>query len=85
MVKSKDEIEKAVIEMAKDQFGIPPEKPVTRDTRYAEDLNADSLDAVECCMDFEDEFEVSISDEEIEKVKTVGDAVDLIATKLETA
>ena len=43
-----------------------------------EDLNADSLDQVELVMEFEDEFETSIPDEQAEKIKTVGQAIDFI-------
>ena len=45
------------------------------------DLNADSLDIVELVMEFEDNFEMSIPDEEAEKIKTVGQVVDYIAQK----
>lgn len=51
---------------------------VTIDTRLGEDLNADSLDIVEMLMSLEDEFGVDIPDEEIEKMKTVGDVVAYI-------
>lgn len=51
---------------------------VTLDTRLGEDLNADSLDIVEMLMSLEDEFGVDIPDEEIEKMKTVGDVVAYI-------
>ncbi len=51
---------------------------VTAETRLGEDLNADSLDIVEMLMALEDEFGVDIPDEEIEKMKTVGDVVAYI-------
>ncbi len=51
---------------------------VTLETRLGEDLNADSLDIVEMLMALEDEFGVDIPDEEIEKMKTVGDVVSYI-------
>ncbi len=51
------------------------EKPVTLETSFVNDLGADSLDIVELVMELEDEFDVSIPDEDAEKMQTVGDAV----------
>ncbi|OAB62762.1 acyl carrier protein [Leptolyngbya valderiana BDU 20041] len=51
---------------------------ISRDTSFVEDLNADSLDTVELVMEFEDEFETSIPDEQAEQIKTVGQAIDFI-------
>jgi acyl carrier protein len=51
---------------------------ITRDTSFVNDLNADSLDTVELVMEFEDEFEISIPDEDAEKIQTVGQAIDYI-------
>ncbi|MCD6394140.1 MAG: acyl carrier protein [Planctomycetes bacterium] len=51
---------------------------ITRDTSFINDLNADSLDTVELVMEFEDEFDMSIPDEEAEKIQTVGAAIDYI-------
>jgi acyl carrier protein len=51
---------------------------ITRETSFVNDLNADSLDIVELVMEFEDNFEMSIPDEEAEKIKTVGQAIDYI-------
>ena len=48
---------------------------VTSESSFVEDLGADSLDTVELIMEFEKEFNVSIPDEEAEKIQTVGDAV----------
>ena len=55
----------------------------TADTRIAEDLNADSLDVVELLMAIEDEFEITIPDEEIENLKTVGDVADYIQSNID--
>jgi acyl carrier protein len=82
MAMTKDEVEKKVIAMARNQFGFAPDATITGDTKYVEDFNADSLDAVECAMEFEDEFEIGIEDEEMEAVKTVSDAVNMIFSKL---
>ncbi len=59
------------------QFG-EGEKPVTLATSFVNDLEADSLDIVELVMELEDEFDVSIPDEDAEKMQTVGDAVKYI-------
>ena len=56
----------------------PAPSEITRETHFINDLNADSLDTVELVMEFEDEFELSIPDEEAEKIQTVGQAIDYI-------
>ena len=55
---------------------------VTKEARFAEDLDADSLDLVELVMALEEEFDVSVEEEELEGVETVGGAYDLIVSKL---
>ena len=57
---------------------------VSRETSFINDLNADSLDTVELVMEFEDEFDMSIPDEEAEKIQTVGAAIDYIASIAKT-
>lgn len=64
-------------EIVSEQLEIDAET-ITSDTRLNEDLNADSLDVVEMLMALEDEFGVDIPDEEIEKMKTIGDVVNFI-------
>ncbi len=59
------------------------EEEVTPDASFTDDLGADSLDLVELVMAFEQEFDVSISEEEAEQVRTVADAVRLLAEKLQ--
>ncbi|HSM58442.1 MAG TPA: acyl carrier protein [Candidatus Sulfomarinibacteraceae bacterium] len=54
------------------------ENEVSLDARFREDLEADSLDLVELIMAFEEEFEGEISDEEAQKITTVGEAVNYI-------
>lgn len=73
------EIESKVIEIVADQMGVDKGK-ITAETSFVNDLNADSLDVVEMVMEFEDEFETSIPDEEAEKIQTVGQAVTFIAS-----
>jgi len=72
------EIESKVIDIVAEQMGVDKGE-ISRDTSFANDLNADSLDTVELVMEFEDEFETSIPDEEAEKIQTVGQAVEYIA------
>ncbi len=72
-----DEVEEKVIEIVSEQMGVDKSE-ITRETSFVNDLNADSLDTVELVMEFEDEFEMSIPDEEAEKIQTVGQAVDYI-------
>jgi acyl carrier protein len=62
-------------------MGTTPEK-ITDATHFVNDLGADSLDTVELVMEFEDEFELSIPDEDAEKITTVGDAVKYIEEKV---
>jgi acyl carrier protein len=76
-IKVPDEIEDKVIEIVAEQMGVDKSE-ITRETSFVNDLNADSLDTVELVMEFEDEFELSIPDEEAEKIQTVGQAIDYI-------
>jgi acyl carrier protein len=75
---TEQEIEAKVIEIVAEQMGADKAK-ITRATNFVEDLNADSLDTVELVMEFEDEFDTSIPDEQAEKIKTVGEAIEFIA------
>lgn len=59
-----------------------PRQPVTDATRFEEDLGCDSLDLVELMMQFEDDHNIEITDEEAHAVLTVGDAVTLLDRKL---
>ena len=58
------------------------EDQVTPEATFQEDLNADSLDVVELIMRLEDAFDISIPDEDAEKIRTVGEAVTYIENKL---
>ena len=64
-----------------EEFGIDSEK-ITMDAKLEEDLEIDSLGIVEVVMAFEDEFEIEIDDEELTDVGTVGQAVNLLHSKL---
>ncbi|MDD4150025.1 MAG: acyl carrier protein [Bacteroidales bacterium] len=57
-----------------DKLGVD-ETEVTPEASFTNDLGADSLDTVELIMEFEKEFEISISDQDAEKIGTVGDAI----------
>jgi acyl carrier protein len=71
-------IEDRVVEIISEQMGVDKAE-ITRETSFINDLNADSLDTVELVMEFEDEFDMSIPDEEAEKIQTVGAAIDYVA------
>jgi len=73
-----EEIEDKVFEIVSEQMAINKAE-ITRETAFINDLNADSLDIVELVMEFEDNFDMSIPDEEAEKIKTIGQAIDYIA------
>jgi acyl carrier protein len=68
-------------EIIVDLLGVDEDK-VTMDARFREDLEADSLDLVELIMAFEDRFGGEISDEEAQKIQTVGDAVTYIENEM---
>lgn len=74
---TEQEIEGKVIEIVAAQLGMDKGK-ITRTSSFVDDLNADSLDTVELVMELEEAFETDIPDEQAEKIKTVGDAIDFI-------
>jgi len=73
-------VEEKVIGIVSEQLNVPKED-IKLESRFVDDLKADSLDVVELVMEFEDEFEVTIPDEDYEKIRTVGDAVKYITEK----
>lgn len=78
---SKEEIFEKVKEIIVDQLGVDEDK-VTMAASFRDDLEADSLDLVELIMAFEEEFGGEISDEEAQKITTVGQAVDYLAAQV---
>src|SRR4051812_49646383 len=70
-------VEERVIEIVSEQMGVAKDQ-ITRETSFVNDLGADSLDTVELVMEFEEEFDITIPDEEAEKIQTVGQAITYI-------
>ena len=70
-------IEEKVKDIIVEQLGVNPEQ-VTPTASFIEDLGADSLDIVEFVMELEEEFDIQIPDDQAEKIKTVGEAIDFI-------
>jgi acyl carrier protein len=75
------EIFAAVTQLAVDVLGVEPEA-VVEDARFKEDLDADSLDLVELVMALEEKFDISVPEDELEGVETIGQAVSLVSDKL---
>ena len=78
----KKAIEEKVIDIISNKLGLPKEE-VTPAASFTMDLGADSLDTVELIMDFEKDFNLKISDEDAMNIKTVGDAIDYIAARVQ--
>lgn len=70
-------IEQKVTDILVDKLGVEPEY-VKSEADFREDLGGDSLDLVEVMMKVEKDFRISVSDEEADQVKTVGDIIDLV-------
>ena len=70
-------IEERVVEIVSEQMGVAKDQ-ISRETEFIKDLGADSLDTVELVMEFEEEFDIQIPDEEAEKIQTVGQAIEYI-------
>lgn len=75
------DIESKMTELLVEELGLDADK-ITLESRFEEDLEVDSLGVVELLMALEDNFGVQIPDEEAEQLSTVGEAVDLVALKL---
>jgi len=71
------EVLERVTKIIVDRLGVD-ESQVTLEASFKDDLGADSLDVVELVMELEDEFDMEISDDDAEKISTVGDAVNYI-------
>ena len=75
------DIEAKVKEIIVEQLGVD-EAQVTAEASFIDDLGADSLDTVELVMAFEEKFDIEIPDEDAEKMRSVGDAVEYLTSKL---
>lgn len=75
------EVLAALSEVAVEVLSVEPDQ-VTEAARFKEDLDADSLDLVEFVMGLEERFDISVPEEELENVATVGQAVDLVLAKV---
>jgi acyl carrier protein len=75
------DLEVRVKKIVAEQLNVPDENDITLESSFIDDLGADSLDTVELVMAFEEEFNLEISDEDADKIKTVGDALNYISSK----
>jgi len=75
-----NDIEQRVKAIIVEKLGVD-ENDITREASFTNDLGADSLDTVELIMEFEKEFDLTIPDEDAERIGTVGDAVDYVSGK----
>ena len=72
-----EDVKKVIVDL----LGVDDPAKVTPEARFREDLGADSLDLVELIMAFEDKFGSQISDEDAQKITTVGLAVDFVSVQ----
>ena len=78
---TRDEIAEKIQRISCDITGAIPET-VNTTSKFAEDLRADSLDAMEIVMKIEDEFDIEIPDEDVENIKDIGQAIEYIVGKV---
>ncbi|MCC6290779.1 acyl carrier protein [Candidatus Nomurabacteria bacterium] len=81
---NRDSVKDTVLKIVADHLG-KDKNIITEESNFVEDLDADSLDTVEIVMSFEDEFEISVPDEEAEKLTTVGSVIEYICVSLRKA
>ena len=76
------EVEQRMTDLIVEQLVVAKEE-VSSGASFFDDLGADSLDIVELVMSMEEEFDVEISDEDVEKMRTIGDALDYLRNRLQ--
>ena len=76
------DVKEKVVSIIVDKLGVNPED-VVETASFTNDLGADSLDTVELIMEFEKEFNITIPDDQAEKISTVGDAIKFIEENIE--
>lgn len=74
-------VEERVIDIVSEKLAVSKDQ-INRNTAFIEDIGADSLDIVELIMELEEEFDITIPDEQAEKIKTVGEAIDHIEKEI---
>ena len=79
---TREEVQQKLIEMAAEQAGVAASE-ITPATHFVNDLNFDSLDQVEFAMEVEDEFSLSVPDEDVEKLQTIEAVRDYVCTHME--
>jgi acyl carrier protein len=72
-----DEIMDRVVNLVAERMGVEPDQ-LTAETHFVNDLQSDSLDMAELVIDLEEEFDLTISDEEAQKIETIGQAAEYI-------
>ncbi|MFR3064320.1 acyl carrier protein [Peptoniphilus sp.] len=66
-----------ILQIIAEQFNIDKDD-ITEDMNFQDDLNADSIELVELVMTIEEEFETEVSEEDLEKLKTIGDVIEYV-------